>query len=306
MMQNTLPVDYTMPVRPQAVAPTFALSTGSLYTYGLARTFELAAEAGFDAMEILVDQRWDSRQPDYLRRLSADSGLPIAAVHNPFKPFVPGWPHDVLGRLRQSAAVARAVGAGVVVAHLPLRIGGAEVQFFGLARGKTLLPLPIGAEKKYRDFLLNGLAAFEAEAGVTIAVENMPARRVLGRPLDIHWLNSAGALAGMPHLTLDTTHIGTWGLDLLATYEQVKWHLAHVHLSDFDGREHRLPGTGHLPLAGLLGRLARDGYRGAVTVELGPEVLEAEDEGRVRAHLRQIVAFCRQHAGQPVDRVSGH
>ena len=45
--------------------PTIALSTGSLYTYGIARVFELAAEAGFDAIEVLADQRWDSRQPDY-------------------------------------------------------------------------------------------------------------------------------------------------------------------------------------------------------------------------------------------------
>ncbi len=49
-----------------------ALSTGSLYTYGTARVFELAAEAGYDGIEILTDHRWDSRQPAYLRRLSSD------------------------------------------------------------------------------------------------------------------------------------------------------------------------------------------------------------------------------------------
>jgi sugar phosphate isomerase/epimerase len=301
MMQNTSPVDYTLPVRPEATVPVLALSTGSLYTYGLARVFELAAAAGFDAIEILVDHRWDCRQPDYLRRLSAESGLPIAAVHNPFKPSVPGWPHDSLGRLRETAAVARAVGAGLVVAHLPLRVRGAIVEFWGLALGAMMLPLPVGGEKEYRAFLLNGLAAFEAQEGVKIGVENMPAKRVLGRALDVHWLNNAATLARMPHLTLDTTHVGTWGADLLAVYEQVKGHLAHVHLSDFDGKEHRLPGTGHLPLAELLGRLAQDGYQGAVSVEVGPDALQAEDEGQVRAHLRQVVAFCREHAGKSVQ-----
>jgi len=275
--------------------PTIALSTGSLHTYGLARVFGLAAEAGFDAVEVLADHRWDSRQPDYLQRLSKEAGLPIAVVHNPFKPFVPGWPHDSLGRLRESVAVAREVGAPVVVAHLPLRIRGMQIEFFGLRRRPMLLPLGLGGDKKYRDFLLNGLGAFEAEQDIKIGVENMPAKQVLGRAVDIHWLNDLETLGQMPHLTLDTTHVGTWGLDLLAVYEQLKARIVHVHMSDFDGREHRLPETGHLPLAGLLQRLARDGYRGAVTLEVGPEALEAEDEAQVRAHLRQAIQFFRSH-----------
>ncbi len=112
--------------------PTIALSTGSLYAYGLARVFALAAEAGFKAIEILVDHRWDCRQPAYLRQLSPETDLPIAAVHSPFKPFVPGWPRDPLGRPREIVAVAHEVGGPVVVAHLPLRIRGMQVEFFGL------------------------------------------------------------------------------------------------------------------------------------------------------------------------------
>lgn len=274
---------------------TISLSTGTLYTYGIARVFELAADAGFDAVEVLVDHRWDSRQPSYLRRLSEETGLPIAAVHNPFKPFVPGWPHDSLGRLRESVAVARQVGAPVVVAHLPLRIRGARLEFFGFRRGPALLPLLLGGEKAYRDFLLNGLATFEADQKIIIGVENMPAKRVLGRALDIHWLNDLATLSQMPHLTLDTTHIGTWGWDLLEVYERLKTRIVHVHLSNFDGQEHRLLEKGHLPLAELLRRLDRDSYGGSVSLEMGPEVLQAEDESLVRAHLRRMVAFCRRH-----------
>jgi sugar phosphate isomerase/epimerase len=275
--------------------PTIALSTGSLYTYGLARVFELAAEAGFEAIEILVDHRWDCRQPAYLRRLSRETNLPIVAVHSPFKPFVPGWPHDPLGRLRETVAVAREVGAPVVVAHLPLRIRGMQVEFFGLRHSAMLLPIPLGGEKAYRDFLLDGLAGFEAEQGIQIGVENMPAKRFLGRTVDIYWLNDPETLLRMPHLTLDTTHIATWGWDLLAVYEQLKARIVHVHLSNYDGNEHRLLESGRLPLAELLGRLQRDGYEGAVTLEVGPEVLRAEDEGLVRAHLQRMVAFFRQH-----------
>ena len=36
-----------------------ALSTGSLFTYGTARVARLAAAAGFDGLEIMIDDRWD-------------------------------------------------------------------------------------------------------------------------------------------------------------------------------------------------------------------------------------------------------
>jgi sugar phosphate isomerase/epimerase len=275
--------------------PTITLSTGSLHTYGISRVFDLAAEASFEAIEMLVDHRWDSRQPAYLKRLIRESGLPIVAVHNPFVPHVPGWPSDPLGRLRRSAALARELGAGIVVAHLPLRLHGIKVEFFGLANRPLLLPLPMPVSKEYSRFLLNELSRFEEEEQVRIGVENMPAKWVLGRRVEIHSLNTLDYLSRLPHLTLDTTHLGTWDMDPVKVYERLKARVVHVHLSNFDGDEHRLPQAGHLPLAELLRRLKRDGYEGAVSVELNPDVLRAEDVGQVRVRLRSTAAFCREH-----------
>lgn len=277
--------------------PTIALSTGSLYTYGIARVFGLAAEAGFDAIEIMVDHRWDSRQSEYLRTLAQEVDLPIVAAHSPFLPNVPDWPGDELGRLQKTAALARAIGAPVVVTHLPLRVLGMRLEFFGAGAGPLLMPLLPRTDRAYRDLLLGGLPAFEAEQGVLVGVENMPATRLLGRKWNIYALNDLQRLEAMPHLTLDTTHLGTWGLDPVAVYDRLRARVVHVHLSDFDGREHRLPGSGQLPLARFLRRLADDAYQGAVSLEVGPEVLEAEDEKQVRAHLQRAVGFCREHTG---------
>ena len=276
-----------------------SLSTGSLYTYGIARVFELAAEAGFDAIEVLADHRWDSRQPAYLRRLSQEAGLPIVAIHSPFDVLpTPGWPRDPLGRLQESAALAREVGAGVVVAHLPFRIRAVRVEVLGGRHRSLLLPLPLSGERDYLDFLLNGLVEFEAEEGVRVGVENMPAKRFLGRRVSIYALNNVESLAGFAHLTLDTTHLGTWGLDPLAVYEELKPRIVHVHLSNFDGEEHRLLEDGHLSLGELLHRLSQDGYAGAVSVEVKPDALQAEDGAQVLAHLRRAVHFCRQHSAR--------
>ncbi len=273
-----------------------ALSTGSLYTYGTARTFELAAKAGYDGIEMLVDHRWDGRQPDYVRRLCADYGLPIAVLHSPFVANVATWPSDQLGRLRRTVALAQELGVPTVVTHLPYRMYAIAGQWHGSRSRRFALPVPLPRRDPYYHFLRNGqVAELEAESGVTIAVENMPARLFLGRKINPCWFNSPAELTRFRHLTLDTTHLGTWGMDPLAVYEQLHEHVAHVHLANYDGREHRSPPDGHLPLAALLRLMARSGYQGTITVESQPDALDAEDESKCLAALRRALEFCREN-----------
>ena len=99
-----------------------ALSTGSLYLYGTARVFELAAQVGFDGIEVLCDDRPGTRDPAYLRRLSSEYDLPIVALHSPFAKKVPGWPDDQLGRLERTVALAQKLEVPTVVVHLPVCI----------------------------------------------------------------------------------------------------------------------------------------------------------------------------------------
>ena len=84
----------------------------------------------------------------------------------------------------------------------------------------------------------------------------------------------------------------------MAVYEQLKERIIHVHLSNFDGREHRLPEDGRLPLGRFLQKLAQDGYQGAVSLEFSPEALHAENEVQVLKHLRRSLDFCREHAAR--------
>ena len=44
--------------------------------------------------------------------------------------------------------------------------------------------------------------------------------------------------------------------------------------------------------------MKRDGYSCAVSLECNPDVLQAEDESHVLAHLREAVRFSREHMGQ--------
>jgi sugar phosphate isomerase/epimerase len=139
-----------------------------------------------------------------------------------------------------------------------------------------------------------GLSSFDGSSGPRVCVENMPARRILGLRLNVHWWNTVKEWQRLPNLALDTTHLGTWGLDIMNVYRGSRARVRHVHLSNFNGREHRRLEDGHLPLADLLDALRVDGYKGHIVVELAPEALEAHDERKVLAHLKNQAAFCRK------------
>jgi sugar phosphate isomerase/epimerase len=130
----------------------------------------------------------------------------------------------------------------------------------------------------------------------------MPARRLLGLRMNAYRYNNPEHLSSFPHLVLDTTHLGTWGIDPLEFYRANRDRIAHVHLANYDfatGTEHRSPVDGDLSLGRLLRRLAGDGYRGAVTIEAGPGTIGASDVPTCREMLRGAVAFCRSGLAAP-------
>ncbi|MFQ6014527.1 MAG: sugar phosphate isomerase/epimerase family protein [Anaerolineae bacterium] len=268
-----------------------ALSTGSLYTYGVDRVFALAKEVGFDGVEVLIDPRWDTRHSHYLNSLQARYDLPILSVHSPFTRKVDGWEEDEVERVKRSVVLAEAVGAQTLVVHLPLRF--VEILMKGLFIGVGLY-LPLGGQLGYRRWLLQELTEFQASTAVTVAVENMPVKRFLGLQIQGYHLNDFHYLERFPYLTLDTTHLATRGLDILDAYQRLADRVVHVHLSNYNGYEHRLLNDGHLPLAQLLHRLAEDSFAGVVTLEFNPHTMEAKDERKVRENLERALAFCQR------------
>lgn len=278
--------------------PTIALSTGSLHCYGLHRAFALAKEAGFEAVEVMVDDRWDTRQSDYLRWIQGQHGVAIACLHSPFIPSVPGWPSDEISRLKDTVKVAEAVGAQTVVTHLPIRWTRASLKLPFV--DKTYhLHLPILGDGRYTHFLINELQQFQVSTEVTIAVENMPYNhRILGRPTSFYGLNTLRELEQFDNINFDTTHFATHRQDILEAYDHLGPRVAHVHLSNYkDGREHQLLWDGILPLDEFLRRLATDGFAGVISVELEPRALDAASEKTVKKNLRRCYEFCREHLG---------
>jgi sugar phosphate isomerase/epimerase len=93
---------------------------------------------------------------------------------------------------------------------------------------------------------------------------------------------------------MDTTHLGTWGWQPVAAYPRFGGRVRHVHLSNFDGKEHRRPEQGHLRLDELLVCLAAEGFAGTISLELHPEALDAgRPDAQVIARMADSLAYCR-------------
>jgi len=277
------------------MSPARALfSTGSLYLMDTAYCFQLAAETGFDGIEIMCDERYGTRDPVYLQKLSQHYNLPILVCHTPFSARVPGWGQvtDEIGRIYKTLDLAATLNAETIVVHVPRSMGWMGVQFNG---SSIRLPWrsPYVAVKEWIE---QDLSRVQSLTPVKIALENMPAVHLFGRAVDPTWWNEIETW-GRVHtwLTLDTTHWATKGVDPLDAYHAAGGRVCHVHLSNFDGREHRLPHKGNLDLATFLRKLAADAFAGTISLELHPEPLAYNDEEALRRNLQDCVDFCREH-----------
>jgi sugar phosphate isomerase/epimerase len=200
-----------------------------------------------------------------------------------------------MARIRHSLQLAEALQAETLVVHLPNAVGIALLQL-----PTRRMPLPWKTPfNPVRAWIREQLAMTQRQTSVKIALENLPGRRIAGRRFNLtHWNTPAKWSAVHQWLTLDTTHWATLGVDPLAAYGAARKRVCHVHLSNYDGREHRLPHRGRLDLDLLLRTMAKDGYSGTMCLELHPDALEFQDGAACRRNLCDSVQFCREHLGQ--------
>ncbi len=274
--------------------PRLTFSTGSLYLYSLDRCFALAAEYGFDGIEVICDPRHDTRQPDNLRRLMDTYGIPVLSLHAPLHGSkLAGWQAGERAAIEQTVTLADEIGAEHVVMHLPNRIWYMTLSY--ASRTWKLPARTIHSDVK-RWIESGDLARYQTETPVKVCVENIP---LYTQALKDRWLTWWNTLAEWPqvhdYLTLDTTHWATHGIDPLTAYRAGAGRVRHIHLSNYaDGQQHLPPQRGDLDLARFVGHLVSAGFDGHIVLELNPHTLHAWDEERMRELLAGAATFCRE------------
>lgn len=236
-------------VAPRPAGPRVLLSNAPFHHRPLADAFAVAAEAGFDGVELMVTGDPATQDVATVAELSRIHRMPVPVVHGPFLLLtrrVLGT--DPLEKAVRTCGMARALGADLVIVHPPFRW-----------------------QQPFRRWLADDAGAVGAAHGLRVAVENLypiPLGAVTPR---LHTATEPVHLAEHRHVVLDTSHLAVTGIDLGAAWEHVGASTAHLHVSDHDGGwgdRHLLIGDGVLPLDRLLGRVGRDVAAPSVTLEL--------------------------------------
>jgi sugar phosphate isomerase/epimerase len=257
------------------------LSTASVWPLRAGSAFELAADLGYDGVEVMVWVDPLSQDVAELRRWSQRTGVPVLSVHSPSLLITQRvWSPDPVIRLRRSVDAAVELGARTVVVHPPFRW-----------------------QRRYGDGFAALVAELEAESGIDIAVENMFKVRPPGGKRDARVSAFRPSIdpteVGYAHYTLDLSHSAAAGMDALALAERMGSGLTHVHLADGTGLpkdEHLVPGRGHQPCAQLLDKLAVGAFTGQVVLEVNTRRSPSAAH-RVK-DLAEALLFARFHLGQ--------
>jgi sugar phosphate isomerase/epimerase len=251
------------------------LSTSSVFPEPTSAAFEMAADLGYDGVEVMVWTDAVSQDDAALRGLSEHYRVPVGSVHAPCLLVTQRvWSPDPWERLRRAAGLAETLGAPIVVVHPPF-----------------------SWQRDYARRFAPGIEELRTAFGsVSFAVENMFPVRMAGRSFVPYSPGYDPTDVGFDAYTLDVSHCAASHRDVLAMADTMGSALAHIHLGDGTGEardEHLVPGRGTQPCGALLSSLAGRGFAGAVAVEVSTR--RASSRAERRADLAEALAFARTH-----------
>jgi sugar phosphate isomerase/epimerase len=257
------------------------LSTASVWPQPVSAGFAMAAELGYDGIEVMVWGDPTSQDLNMLRRCVREYGIPVLAVHAPCLLITQRvWSADPEERLRLAVDAAGELGAATVVIHPPFVW-----------------------QRRYAANFAELVHKLEGSSDVAVAVENMfhvhPLGRVRSMSVSAFSPSVDPTDVGYQHYTLDLSHTSAAGMDALGMAARMGSGLKHVHLADGTGEprdEHLVPGRGEQPCAELCDSLVSGGFTGQVVLEVNTR--RARGPAQRARELAEALLFARLHLGR--------
>lgn len=254
------------------------LSTASVWPQPVDAGFAMAAELGYDGVEVMVWGDPTSQDVNLLRRCAREHGLPVFSVHAPCLLITQRvWSPDPAVRLRLAVDAASELGASTVVIHPPFVW-----------------------QRRYVARFASLVAELEQCSGIQVAVENMfgvhPLGRVRSMSVSAFSPSADPTDVGYDHYTLDLSHTAAAGMDALELAKRMGSALTHVHLADGSGEprdEHLVPGRGGQPCAELCETLLAERFTGRVVLEINTR--RASGPAQRARDLAEALLFARLH-----------
>jgi len=245
-----------------------ALSTDSLRGYGLNRIFEFVKEAGYDGIDLAMDEKnYDTLNADYIKKLSEEYGVPVLSMQ-----LGDATPK----KLKIGLEMAKKIGCKVIIIQPPAILNV----------GQTM-------------WLKNEVPKIRAKENISIALENAPSDLILGF-IPKHAMNNIVELKKFKHACIDTTRIALKRQDLIRIYKSLQKYLVHVHLSNVKGSKgYSLPDDGILPLESFLTKMRQDNFPGTVSMKINPKFLQAGEDDKVLKHLEDMKKYYETYFVHP-------
>lgn len=238
--------------------------TDNLPHHGLERIFELAKIAGFDGLEVSINQNVDTHNPEYLKKLEQRFSIPIKAFSLNEKK------DEILIKAYQNTV--REFRGCTLNLH--------PSSPFGFKYQRWLKEVAPKLAKKYQHRL---------------CARNLPAETILGF-IPRRKSNHLEALKKSGGVCLDLTALALSNQDIMQSIGILKSRLCHVYLSNLYRRTpYSLPDRGILPVESFLTKLAKIDYGSDFTLRVNPRALQEGNEEATLEKMQASVAFFKKY-----------
>lgn len=241
--------------------------------HGLERVFQMVKEAGFDGMEIGINQNVDTHNAEYLKTLSDRYELPIKAFS--------------LNEKKDEALV---------------KIYQQVVREF---TGCTLNLHPANAFAfKYQRWLKEVAPKLAKKYQHKLCFRNLPHESIMG-VIPKRKSNNLDSLRKQGNVCLDLTALALSNHDIMQAITLLKSKMRHVYLSNVYRRTaYSLPDRGVLPVESFLTKLSKIEYGSDFTLKVSGKSFQEGNEAMTLQKMTESVAFFKKYFssdGQTVE-----
>lgn len=244
-----------------------SLSTAAFYTYNYKEIIEIISQTKCKQIELCLNSAFiDVTFSEVIKEIERKN-LIVRSIHAPFESLFKSN-EDERFWINKSINLAKLLDAKMITTHVTYK-----------KENNNKINLDEQHKRNLVEFSNND---------IIVCAENMPKSpddSFLCHPFELFKFISEFGIA----LTYDTSHWADSGKTITEGYNLFKNHIRNIHLSDYlNGAEHKILGTGNLPITEFIQILNKDGYQYPLTIEL-----DMEDRNRniVENKTQAIEAF---------------
>ena len=228
-----------------------SVSTGAFYKYNYKEILDIIAQTTCDNIELCLNNAIVDVPLGEIIKEIEKRNLNVCSIHTPFEfLWKPG--EDERLWINKSIDLARELDAKIITTHITFK----DTENLEEQHKKNLIEF--------------------SNHDIMICTENMPAVMADSATMNSFLCHSSQLLEFLNEfnipLTFDTTHWASYNKPVTDGYNLFKDYIRNIHLSDYlNGVEHKILGTGSLPVKEFIQVLQEDNYKYLLTIELDLE-----------------------------------